>query len=456
MKDFKTFYYIIFLISLISYSQNYTQDFIRKYENTPEHQKKEVLLNYLNTISKDKNFIKNEFYLSAYFEKTNQKNAAITTTLYMSSAFREYGDYANSIKYSLKALQISESMNDLNTQLFVLGIVATLYDESNNFKLGQRYYKQLIGKAKKYNKIKYYADGLNGLGSLYSKFHKTDSARHYAQLALYQATKLKDTLKIYTTLSTLGETYLSENKNIEARYILKKSLNLAMQKSDLYTAMYVNNDFAKSYLDTKEHDSVAFFAYKTLSYSKNVKYPIEKLRALHYLAEYYEKIHKCDSSNKYFRQATLLKDSIFGGEKSKEIQAITFQEQLRQQKLELEKEKEIEERKHMIQYAAIAIGILTIIIVILILTSTILVNEKLIEFLSIMTLLVFFEFINLIIHPYIATITHETPFIMLSIMVCIAALLIPLHHRIEKFAITRLIQKNKQLKSINRKKTRIE
>jgi hypothetical protein len=42
---------------------------------------------------------------------------------------------------------------------------------------------------------------------------------------------------------------------------------------------------------------------------------------------------------------------------------------------------------------------------------------------------------------------------MLLVLVCLAAILIPLHHKLEKWATNRLITKNKEVRLANAKKT---
>lgn len=89
----------------------------------------------------------------------------------------------------------------------------------------------------------------------------------------------------------------------------------------------------------------------------------------------------------------------------------------------------------------------------LLLSRTIIANEKLISFLSILALLLVFEFINLIVHPFIGNLTHHSPILMLLCMVAIASMLIPLHHRLEHFIKDKLIEKNKTIRLASAKKT---
>ncbi len=57
-----------------------------------------------------------------------------------------------------------------------------------------------------------------------------------------------------------------------------------------------------------------------------------------------------------------------------------------------------------------------------------------------------FEFINLLIHPYLAAAAHHSPVLMLLVLVAIAALLVPFHHKLEHWITHRMIAKNRRLR----------
>jgi hypothetical protein len=71
----------------------------------------------------------------------------------------------------------------------------------------------------------------------------------------------------------------------------------------------------------------------------------------------------------------------------------------------------------------------------------------------VVSLLLVFEFLNLVMHPYLETLTHHSPIWMLLALVAIAALLVPLHHRLEKWANSNLVAKNKAIRLAAAKKT---
>jgi hypothetical protein len=74
-------------------------------------------------------------------------------------------------------------------------------------------------------------------------------------------------------------------------------------------------------------------------------------------------------------------------------------------------------------------------------------------FFGVIALLIVFEFLNLLLHPFLEKVTHHSPVLMLLALVCIAALLVPLHHKLEKWATTKLVEKNKQIRLASAKKT---
>ena len=148
-----------------------------------------------------------------------------------------------------------------------------------------------------------------------------------------------------------------------------------------------------------------------------------------------------------------LNDSINNSNKLIEVQRAKFEEELRQHDIEVEKNKQLEARKHDIQLAITAIAILSTIILFLLLSRSILISHKVVEYLNVLVLLVVFEFINLLIHPFLEKITHHSPILMLLGLVGIAALIIPLHHRLEHWTTKKLVEKNKAIRLTKAKKT---
>jgi hypothetical protein len=136
-----------------------------------------------------------------------------------------------------------------------------------------------------------------------------------------------------------------------------------------------------------------------------------------------------------------LRFGLFGATSQAEAQTLTFNELERQREAGAARQKQAEERAHNLQYAAIAFGLVSFIIVFLLFSYSVIANQKLIRFLGILSLLIVFEFLNLLLHPYLGALTNHNLLLMLAAMVCIAALLIPLHHTLEHWIKHKLVEK---------------
>jgi hypothetical protein len=237
---------------------------------------------------------------------------------------------------------------------------------------------------------------------------------------------------------------------------LRKAIGYAKSENQTWALVYGLNDIAQSFLAMDQQDSTEYYAQLAVTISKVNNFRDQLLRAYQYLYQSFEKRSRPDSLNKYFRLAMLTKDSIYDTEKNKIVQTLAFRDQLRQQEIENEKAKAEQERKTNIQYAAIAIGLILFLSLFLFLSRSIIVNEKWIRFLGVLGLLAVFEFINLLIHPYLGAATHHSPVLMLLALMAIAALLVPLHHKVEHWLTHKMIAKNKRIRLAAAKKTIIK
>jgi hypothetical protein len=141
-----------------------------------------------------------------------------------------------------------------------------------------------------------------------------------------------------------------------------------------------------------------------------------------------------------------MKDSIATMGKSQQLSLLLV-------KKDIELEQQQATRAQDLQFAFIAVGILAFIIIFLLLSRSIITNTRVISFLGVVALLIVFEFLNLLLHPFLEKVTHHSPLLMLLALVCIAALLVPLHHKLEKWATAKLVAKNKAIRLAEARKT---
>ena len=290
------------------------------------------------------------------------------------------------------------------------------------------------------------------VGNTYLQMDNLDSALFYLQKAEQLSEKATQKGFKSTNFIAMGNTYAAmKNTTLAVAYY-----NLALQQSiksksprwlsDTYATL------AKFYNDNSQTDSSIFYAKKSIATVENTGFSNNVIGSAKLLTDIYRNKNN-DSAMKYADLYRIANDSINNLKSIRQNQLLTFEEDLRQQELASEKIKEEQQRKQNIQYALIALGIIILLTLYLLLSRSFITNTKLIEFFGVVALLIVFEFLNLLLHPFLERVTNHSPILMLLALVCIAALLVPLHHKVEKWATAKLVEKNKKIRLAAAKKT---
>jgi hypothetical protein len=191
-------------------------------------------------------------------------------------------------------------------------------------------------------------------------------------------------------------------------------------------------------------DSALYYAYKALNVASTGNFNLTEMQADSFIASLYESENKTDSAFKYLRLTMTLKDSLFSQEKAKSIQNMTFEENIRQQEIAIQKREAEEKRVRNLQLLAIGVFIPLFFLGVLLLSRT-KVRPRVVEFLGILSLLLFFEFITDLIYPYISSLTNENPIWEMLFLVILAAFLEPLNFKLEHWVKKHLVHRPIQI-----------
>jgi|GEM_PF-425464 len=146
----------------------------------------------------------------------------------------------------------------------------------------------------------------------------------------------------------------------------------------------------------------------------------------------YRKAYKFAVLNK------ILADSIDRLSKQDQILVMEIDHETHQRERLAEREHQETLRRHYLQYTAITIGILSAFIL-LIMLGSLKVPEWIIRMLGFFSFIFLFEFIILLADHKIHEMTEGEPWKVLLIKIFLIAILLPLHHEIEKWVITYLL-----------------
>jgi tetratricopeptide (TPR) repeat protein len=293
------------------------------------------------------------------------------------------------------------------------------------------------------------------LGYVYSQLNKLDSALYFEQKAYLIGIKRNRYL-------TGIEKYLGDiqyklgNTAIAKEYYYHSLVSIVNTREGIYgsrAVVWPCLGLANCYKTFGNIDSSMVFARRALAIAEKISYLNGIKDAQKILSELFDKKHQLDSLAYYQKLYIVTNDSLYNRDKSQAIESLTFEQELQAKEREVEIDKQKEERHHNIQLAITAIAILSAVILFLLLSRSIIVSHKVVEILGVIVLLVVFEFINLLLHPFLENITHHSPALMLLALVAIAALIVPLHHRLEHWTSHKLVEKNKAIRLAKAKKT---
>ncbi len=365
----------------------------------------------------------------------------------IANVFIKIGNYPQALEYYLRKLKIEEKRNhprNLASVNINLAIVY-VYQEQYQNALAYYYVADSIIRANNLQDIQYHI-ALN-LGDVYDRLNRSDSAFMYFNRSLSLALALEEKDLIGASMVGLGHSYFKLGGTSLAKIYYKEALiNLeAAADEDLMCEAALG--LAKLYEQVGMPDSAQYFANFSLHLAIKDGFQSRQLDAVKFLTTHFNKMNVTDSAYRYLQLAQVLKDSISSKERIRQSQILSSNENIRQQAMAEIRKKAAEERSKQLQLLFIGMFIPGFFLITLFL-SRIKIHVKFIKSAGIISLLILFEYLTILLHPRVVEIAHHKPIFELLIFVCIAALLIPAHHRIEHWLISKLTTQGKHKEGI--------
>ena len=365
------------------------------------------------------------------------------------------GDYSNALEYFFKGIPLAERADDKRRLSSLYIDIAVVYYKLNNPDEQIKYLRKAMNNLPPVTSPLYYFM-LTQVQAYTCRYFilksNYDSALHYAMALSESNHYFKSPVYNCAAQSLMGIIYEKTADTTAAALHYKNSVLGADSVRYFYIKLSVKTPYIDFLIKRRKIPDALEQARQLMNMGIEKNNADVKRTAAGFLRRISEYAHQTDSAYYYSLMESSLKDSVFSQNNINKIQSLVFSEQLRVIEEDSKKAAEKEKRKHNIQYALIALGIITFLILFLLLSHSFVINERVIRFLIIIALLIVFEFLNLLLHPFLERITHHSPVLMLLALVCIAALLVPMHHRLEKWAVHKLVEKNKKVKLKEAKK----
>lgn len=355
----------------------------------------------------------------------------------LANSFMKIGNYPRALELNIQKLKLEEKRNKPRSLASVLMNIGIVYVYQEEYRKSLEYYSKADSVINKFNVTDFKYGIVLNLGDVYDRLNVSDSALIYFNKS-YELAKKLDGYKMGKSLTGLGHSYRKLGSNQQSLIKYKSGIALLQAANDDETYCEATLGLAKLYLQMGKKDSSGYYAEKSLSVAKKDGLLPLELEAAEFLTQQYKEAGNIDSAFAFMNHVHVLNDSLNSKSRVKQLQIISSNEQFRQLELKESRRLAKAERFQQLQMLFIAIFIPGLFLITLLL-SRVKLHLQAIRLLGVLSLLFFFEYLTLLLHPTVAHLTNHTPIYEILIFVGIAAILIPAHHRLEHWLIHKLI-----------------
>lgn len=369
-----------------------------------------------------------------YTEGESRSYAIMATGHYL------LGNYTASLNNYMQKLKIEEKRNSVRNYASALNNIGLIYILLSDYDKALNYLykadstvKAAGGAAKKELEFGI----LTNLGETFYKMKNTDSAKHYFSGALKKGIENENDFYRGVALLGLGNVLAAEGNNDAAMMNYRSALPFLNDGTN--DDMLCENalGFANIFQKTAKPDSALRYARLAYNIARKDGFLSRELDAANFLTHFYKNKNKLDSAFVYMERTVMLQDSLKGQSKTRDAMIISTNEQIRQTEISEQKLREKESRLQQLEILAICIFI-PIFFILTVAISKIRIHRNVVRFMGVVSLLMFFEFLILLLHPVIEELMHHNKIFELLVLVVLGAGLVPLHHKLEHILIEKL------------------
>ena len=389
------------------------------------------------------------FYLNGLRMAEKLKNPYLerAASSHLSRFYSQIEDYDKAIDYAMDAYRTLDRIPDKNVpyqRVIDISGIGNLYSLKKSYDIAISHFRRAIAMADSLNFTNLKTPAYMSLFNQFIRRNQPAEALAFfnSDDGGYLKSQLSNLGMSAVIDQAYGITFTALGRYDSARFYLERATPFFERGMNASNRMYFYYNKGTLFKKMGVTDSaIAYFERlkqmgDEMGVLENVQAAARELDSLYTIKGDYRR------AREYFATYNQYRDSIETLSKEKELaQEEAADEHQRQLRLE-EERLEQEKRRNNIQYLIIVFGIFGLFLALVVL-GMFKVSAALIRGLGFFAFLLFFEFIFLIFKKNIHTITHGEPWKDLAFMIALAALLVPLHHYLEKKVLKYLTSHNR-------------
>lgn len=384
-------------------------------------------------MSKDEKLLAFRNFLQALniAEESGKYSLRLSCYSRLSSFYNSMDEFEKAKDYEFRKEALHRENNKRYELLEAYTSIGNLYVRAKQYDQAKRYFEKLIALA---DSLQYNVYNLSG--HMYIVTMYLNSKEYRKGLDYFNAhPEVKDYLVKtglgYMLDNAYGSILTLNNSLDSAGIFLARAEPEFETRSNLVNRFYFYTNYGFYYKVKKDYDKAIAYWLKAKKVGDQLgSLDVQQLSATN-LDSLYQ--FKGDYKNAHFynTQYTVLKDSMQKLSREKDLLSLEIDNENRRKEREAARLEQEKQRRHNIQYMAIIIAIATIFIL-LVMAGVFSVSKTTIHVLGFFAFIFLFEFIILLADNQIHHWTHGEPWKVLAIKIVLIAMLLPLHHWLEK------------------------
>jgi len=359
------------------------------------------------------------------------------------NAFGLVNDMNAALDHFNTSFRIYEQIGDSSEMGFVCKEIAVMYHRLGDTEGALRYMRRALAYGMRPTVL---ARGMSVMAKCYLARGDLDSAFYCAQQADIVKLPREDPYGYSNYQGNLAFVYAARQEPDLAEPYFKRAVAVADSFDLPQPLITAAAGYSKLLIEQGRTEEALAWARKGFQATKGVRQPDLIVKASSALADAFHANRMTDSAFAYMKLSNAYRDTVTNTQHRSQLQNRSFARELKDREDAKLTEESKAARSRNIQYGIIGLIVITLLVFLLAISRTSVVGAKTIKNLSLVALLLLFEFINLVLSPLLGELSGQSPLLIMLAMVVIAGLLIPLHHRMEKLITTMLVSKNNRVR----------
>lgn len=243
----------------------------------------------------------------------------------MAVACQLRSDHTQALEYYHKSLTLFEGLGDKKLSAIILGNIGNVYAEQEDHSQALDYHQRSLSIKEEIEDIRGIASSLVNIGNILSSQQKPLEALNYYQRALKFKEDVGDRKGTSNVIANIGNIYADLGEYAKALEYYEQSLEIKKEIGDKWGMTYALSGVGNIHVKLGNYQEAVEYCQRSSEISKEIGALLVEKEACKCLYEAYKADENTDMALKYHEHLTVLNDSIFNEENTKELTRLEMQ-----------------------------------------------------------------------------------------------------------------------------------